>query len=115
MEEAGKGAHQSAGASQAGCKWNAGKGADPKLAAAVRVLAAGLLLGWEQIHAKHPNHRSETAGQKCARRDEQLLQLLLRMHILATLATKLGALTDSTLITTIAAEGQFTCACQPAI
>ena len=81
-------------------EWALGKTAkapDPKLDVVVRVLAAGLLLGWEEIHAKHPNHRSETAGQKCARRDEQLLQLLLRMHILAAMTHPSGALTGSCL------------------
>ncbi|CAL8466850.1 g6386 [Coccomyxa elongata] len=67
------------------------EGAAPKLVAALGVLGGSLLLGWEDIHAKHPNHRKETAGQKNARRDEQLLQLLLRMHILARLEPKSDA------------------------
>ena len=71
------------------------EGAASKLVAALGVLGASLLLGWEDIHAKHPNHRKETAGQRNARRDEQLLQLLLRMHILSRLAPQSGVLLSS--------------------
>jgi hypothetical protein len=95
IEEAGRRLVQSAEDARAQSEWAPGKSAkcaDPKLAVVVRALAVSLLLGWVDIHAKHPNHRSETAGQKCARRDEQLLQLLLRMHILATLANPTGLL-----------------------
>ncbi len=68
------------------------EGAASKLVAALGVLGDSLLLGWEDIHAKHPNYRKETAGQKNARRDEQLLQFFLRMHMLARLTPKSGVL-----------------------
>jgi hypothetical protein len=49
---------------------------------ALRALDAALLLHWEDIYRRHPEKDGEAAAQKAARRDELLLQLLLRMHIL---------------------------------
>lgn len=86
---------QGTDAAQASFLWtfvSSAKGAAAKPVVALDALSAILLLSWEEIHAKHPNLQTESAGQKAARRDEQLLQLLLHMHILKKLATDTGVL-----------------------
>ena len=46
-------------------------------------LGAAVLVDWETIQERHERPGAESAAQKAARRDEEAVQLLLRLHILA--------------------------------
>ena len=46
-------------------------------------LSAAMLVDWETINKRHEHPGRESAAQKAARRDEEAVQLLLHLHILA--------------------------------